>query len=539
MKRKSVRKKTIVRKKSTHSRLLFYVLSFLILLSAGFLINTSLAKTQQRVLGAASPDEIIVKYRETTPETEKENVRKAHKTSVRHKIKNIRAEVLVIHEGTVDENIKQLNKNPHVEYAEPNYKAEAFGITNDTSLSQQWGLFKINAANQTATSAWDVTTGDAIIKVAVLDTGIEESHPDLLGKVIGNTNFTTSPTAYDQNGHGTHVAGITAAATNNQSGVAGTGYNTALLNGKVLGDDGSGYYSWIANGIVWAADQGAQVINLSLGGSSSSLALQDAINYAWSKGVVIVAAAGNSNSSSPNYPAYYTNAIAVAATDSNDKKASFSNYGSWVDVAAPGTSIYSTYKGNSYATLSGTSMASPFTAGAAALIWAKGICTTNNCVREHLEQTADQIAGTGSLWSRGRINAYSAVTGVTSAPTATPLPTVTTAPTPTSASSQVMTVPAIDMWYTTLAGGNRRIYTTVTVVDDVTKKPLASATVNATIAAPSGTIYTFSGRTNTRGKYSFNVRSSEKGTYTTTVTNVQRTSYIYIPTLTSKTLIVQ
>src|SRR6185436_9977063 len=126
-----------------------------------------------------------------------------------------------------------------------------------------------------------ITNGNANVKVAVLDTRIESTHNDLAGKVVASSNFTTSSTVSDLDGHGTHVAGIIAASTNNAIGVAGTGYNTTLLNGKVLGDNGSGYYSWIANGIVWATDQGAKVISMSLGGSSSSQALADAINYAW------------------------------------------------------------------------------------------------------------------------------------------------------------------------------------------------------------------------------------------------------------------
>lgn len=215
------------------------------------------------------------------------------------------------------------------------------------------------------------------------------------------------------------MAGSAAALTNNGIGVAGTCPNCVLYNVKVLADNGSGAWSWIANGITWATDNGAKVINMSLGGSSGSSTVESAVNYAWGKGVVLVADAGNSGTSSPFYPAYYTNVIAVAATDQNDNKASFSNYGTWVDIAAPGVSILSTApdhpnkiwgKAVKYGTLSGTSMASPHVAGAAGLVWSTGICfTDNSCVRNRIETNADQITGTGTYWVNGRLNAYRAV----------------------------------------------------------------------------------------------------------------------------------
>jgi len=425
MERKGVRGKNLV---------VFIRFCLFSVLVTGFLaVNATTVNSQQAVQDASSTDELIIRYKTLTPENEKEKMRKNLRTSLKHRIQRLNVEVLKIQEGTIEEKIRQYKKNPNVAYAEPNYKAYALGVTNDALLSKQWGLFKISAVN-TQISAWDITTGSPSIKLAVLDTGIEISHDDLFGKVILSSNFTDSPTVTDVFGHGTHVAGIAAAATNNSIGIAGAGYNTSILNGKVLGDDGSGYYSWVVNGIVWAADQGAQVINLSLGGASSSNVLQDAVNYAWSKGSVVVAAAGNTGNTRPQYPGYYQNVIAVAATDSNDKKASFSTYGNWVDVAAPGVNIYSTYKGNSYNSLSGTSMSTPFASGVSALIWARGICETNTCVREQLEKTTDKISGTGKYWTWGRINAYKAVSGAGpfSTPIPTPTPTINIIPTPSN-----------------------------------------------------------------------------------------------------------
>ncbi|MEW6675942.1 MAG: S8 family serine peptidase [Nitrospirota bacterium] len=240
-----------------------------------------------------------------------------------------------------------------------------------------------------------------------------------------NKNFTTSRTVDDLYGHGTHVAGIAGALTNNGIGVAGLGFLASLMNGKVLGDTGLGYYSWVASGIIWATNgpdgiagtpDDAKVINMSLGGTSYSLALEDAVNYAWGKGVVMTAAAGNSDTDLPFYPAYYINVIAVAATDENDNRAGFSNFGGWVDVSAPGVNIYSTMPNHrnrlrilNYGYLSGTSMSSPHVAGLAALVWKTQYGTDNSSVvRGRIEATVDTII-TDEYIGKGRINAARAV----------------------------------------------------------------------------------------------------------------------------------
>ena len=324
-----------------------------------------------------------------------------------------------------------LRKNLFVEYAEADFRAEAQDIPNDPQFSNQWGLTKINAPG-----GWDVTHGGSV-DIAILDTGINSAHPDLSAKIIVSVNCTAASTCpaqttTDPDGHGTHVAGIASAVTNNSIGIAGVSWDARLMSVKVLDDSGGGFYSWISNGIVWAADNGAEVINLSLGGSFSSSTLESAVNYAWGKGVVVVAAAGNSGRNRPLYPAYYTNAIAVGATDASDKKASFSNYGTWVDVAAPGVSILSTY-GNGYSTLSGTSMATPFVSGLAGLLFGQNPGWSGSQVRGKIESTADSITGTGTLFKWGRINVCSAVgcVGVPPTLTPTPTPTPTTSPTPT------------------------------------------------------------------------------------------------------------
>jgi len=208
---------------------------------------------------------------------------------------------------------------------------------------------------------------DAEVLVAILDTGIDEKHEDLAGKVVASINFSGSQTASDVNGHGTHVAGIIAAITDNSIGVAGIAPNARLLNVKVVDDNGVVWSSTVARGIIWAVDNGAKVINMSLVIPTSSPALEQAIDYAWSKGVVLVAGAGNNIKSVPVYPAYYPEVIAVAATDVGGNLWSKSNYGDWVDVYAPGVDIYSTLPGNSYGYQSGTSMAAAYVAAVAAL----------------------------------------------------------------------------------------------------------------------------------------------------------------------------
>jgi thermitase len=323
--------------------------------------------------------------------------------------------------------------NPNVQYAEPNYIANIVSDPNDPYYAGgfQWDLLKVQAP-----AAWDVTTGSATVSVAVLDTGVDLLHPDLQGKVVASANFSGTATVTDVNGHGTHVAGTIGAATNNNQGIAGLGYNTTLMNVKVMGDNGSGSFFAVAHGLVWAVDNGAKVINMSLGAQFQNATLEDAIDYAWSKGVVIVAAAGNESSSTPFYPAAYENVIAVASTDMFDRLAPSSDFGAWVDVAAPGGNIYSTLPNNRYASLSGTSVASPHVAGLAALVFtrvtdanANGVL--NDEVRSCIEQNADNI-GIDEIGS-GRINAFRSVncSSAPPAPTATPLPTATQPPTPT------------------------------------------------------------------------------------------------------------
>ncbi|RAS72747.1 S8 family peptidase [Priestia endophytica] len=295
------------------------------------------------------------------------------------------------------------NALDEVEYVEPNYTVEAFLTPNDAFYAYQYGPQKIGAP-----SAWDVTTSNSNVRIAIVDTGVQANHPDLVNKLLPGYNFVNgNSNVTDVNGHGTHVAGIAAASINNNLGIAGIAPAARILPVKALADNGSGISTNIANGIVYAANQGAQVINLSLGTTQDSLTIRNAIDYAVNRGFVVVAAAGNNGANLLTYPAVYQNVLSVASTDENDQRSSFSNYGTWVDVAAPGSNILSTYPNSYYSYLSGTSMACPHVAGLAALLAAQG--RSNVQIRSIIQNTSDPIPGTGTFWVYGRINANRAV----------------------------------------------------------------------------------------------------------------------------------
>lgn len=389
-----------------------------------------------------STDQLIIKYKKSTSISQKQIVNNLFFLEKKGKVGKDDTEVVKIKSGRAKDMVQKISRDSRIDFVEPDYKASIMETANDPALVQnlQWGFNKIQVSG-TGNSAWNYAKSSPFVAVAIFDTGIDQNHQDLTGKIIKNYNCTTTSSYDDFYGHGTHVAGIVGAVTNNGIGVGGVGYNVSLINAKVLDDRGSGYYSWIANCLYWAADNGAKVINLSLGGSSSSTTLADAVSYAISKGVVVIAAAGNNGNKTPIYPANYPNVISVAATDANDNKASFSNYGTWVDVAAPGVSIYSTMPNHrnsigilNYGSLSGTSMATPYVSGLAGLLMA--INGDSQTVKKMIEDGADHIAGTGTYWLFGRINALNSVNltvagAVPMTPTAVPLPTATNIPTPT------------------------------------------------------------------------------------------------------------
>lgn len=288
---------------------------------------------------------------------------------------------------------------------------------SDPYFSYQYGMVNIRADD-----AWLLCEqGSPNVTVAIIDTGMSLTHPDLQANLVAGYDFVQNDTTpEDGNGHGSNVGGIVGAPLNG-IGVVGVAPQTHLLPVRVLDNSGSGSLSGVANGIRWAADR-AQILNLSLGGTSDSSTLRDAVNYAVGKGRLVVVSAGNCGDSyyyyngcsyinQPGYPASYDNVFTVAAVNSSDAHASFSNHGSYVDISAPGVQIYSTYKSGTYEYESGTSQASPHVAGLAALIWAKYPSYTAAQVRSAIQNNADDLgsAGWDEYYGYGRINAYKAL----------------------------------------------------------------------------------------------------------------------------------
>jgi subtilisin family serine protease len=349
--------------------------------------------------------------------------------------------------------VAELKNSAEIEAVEPNYVYQITTVPNDNymntsgswgqSYQDLWGLYKISAP-----TAWDIETGSNQVVVAVVDTGLDMTHPDIANNIwinkdeiagnhidddsnsyaddVNGWNFVgCSADVKDGHGHGTHVSGIIAAAGNNGIGISGVTWNIKIMPLKALNDDGYGVTGDLARAIRYAADKGARVINMSWGGRSTSQLVIDALDYAYGKGCVLVVAAGNSNMDALDFfPANYVKAITVAATGPDDTKASFSNYGDLVDVAAPGVDILSLrasgtdmYKDNNhtvgsyYYRASGTSMATPYVSGLAALILSMNSGLSNDEVTMILTSSTDDLGtpGKDSVFGYGRINAYKAI----------------------------------------------------------------------------------------------------------------------------------
>lgn len=358
---------------------------------------------------------------------------------------------------SVEEAVKEYQTDANVLYAEPNYEYRAFLESDDPFFKngQMWGLEKIEAK-----SAWDQTTGSASVIAAVIDTGIDYNHEDFNKEnIIKGPNYAYGGSdPRDDMGHGTHVSGTIGAATNNSKGVAGINWQVKILAIKVLASNGAGSLDAVARGVVYAADNGAKVINMSLGGYENSRTMAEAVSYALGKNVTVVAAAGNNGTSQIGYPAGYPGVISVAASDSQDKRASFSSYGSWVKIAAPGVGIYSTFPGSQYRSMSGTSMASPHVAGAAALLLARNPNLTPDQVLHALTDANcfSPIAETTISGKRLNLDkALRCVTGATPLPTKTPSPTVTPGG-PTLTLAPTARAGDISIWNENESGGKLR-----------------------------------------------------------------------------------
>jgi thermitase len=330
-----------------------------------------------------------------------------HGAKLKEKLGDTQWSVVNVPNGKAEAMLEKLKGDADVEAVELDEVLTMQIDPNDPGWWSQWGPYQTYAD-----WAWDITKGTASRTIAIVDTGVDLNHADLAGKFVPGYDFVNNDAvAQDDQGHGTHCAGIAAAIGNNGRDIAGMDWNAKIMPIKVLNSAGSGYTSNIINGVRWAADRGAHVISMSLGGGGYSQAFQDVINYAYGKGAIIVAAAGNSNTSAVSYPAGYSNVVSVASTAENGTRSSFSNYGSWVDVAAPGSNILSLRNGGGTTTMSGTSMATPLVAGLASLAWSKNTGYSNTTVINRIFNTTDKISGTGTYWVHGQVNAYKAVNG--------------------------------------------------------------------------------------------------------------------------------
>lgn len=308
--------------------------------------------------------EIIVRFREEPSESQWQKWQTEMQLDVHpHKLSQT---YLIQSNQLSTKQLATFFKKQNTLYVEPHwiYVTQAVTPNDEYFLPYQWNLTAIQAPQ-----AWDISKGTSKIKIAVIDTGVDLTHPDLQKKLLPGVNvLDSSKSVNDDNGHGTHVTGIIAATINNKRGIAGLTWNSKIMPIKALDGSGAGTSFSVADGIIEATDRGAHVINLSLGNYASSQFLRDSVRYANQHNVLVVAASGNDHSNQPSYPAAYPEVIAVAASTVKNQIAPFSNFGSYVDITAPGDNIASTYSGNQYASLSGTSMATPHVTALCALV---------------------------------------------------------------------------------------------------------------------------------------------------------------------------
>lgn len=363
----------------------------------------------EQALGAQSPKawregKILVQPRPGLSDSALGAILQKHGGQALGRLRNLDVHVVSVPVNAEQAVAKALAQNPHIKFVELDAALPPSATPNDPQYGNAWHLSAIQAS-----WAWDTSKGDGVT-IAILDTGVDGTHPDLAGKMLTGWNPINNNTdTVDVYGHGTAVAGTAAAITNNGTGVAGIAWNAKILPVRITNSsDGYAYFSDIANGLTWAADHGAKVANISYDATPSS-SIASAAAYMRQKGGLVVVAAGNS-ATNPGYSdSPYM--ISVSATDSSDAKASYSNYGNYIDVAAPGSDILTTSRGGIYQYWSGTSFASPATAGVVALIMAANPNLAPSQVETVLEQSADNVGGNDwdVYYGHGRINAYAAV----------------------------------------------------------------------------------------------------------------------------------
>ena len=355
------------------------------------LLAAPLAVSAQSVNSPHVAGELLVRAKAQLSDAQLEETYKGHGAQKLKKLSHVNVHHVRVPEKALEKVEAALRNNPNIEFVERNLIGQAAFVPNDPGYPAQWHLPRISAPG-----GWDITTGSPSVPIAIVDSGVDPFHPDLSGNLVPGYNFVAGNTdTRDIYGHGTAVAGVAAAIGNSGVGVAGVSWRNSILPLVVLDSNGYGTIANVASAITYAADNGAKVINLSLAFNGTSSTLQSAVNYAWSRGAVIVAAAANYSTSTPYYPAALSNVVAVSASDQNDNRASFSNYGNWIDVSAPGVSLYTTANGGGYLYGSGTSVAAPVVAGLAGLVFAMNPSLSNTQVVNLITSNADDRGSAG------------------------------------------------------------------------------------------------------------------------------------------------
>ena len=350
------------------------------------------------------PDRVLLKFKAEVSESEAQTLISAAGAAQSSAISRIGVRILKVPPATLPKMLDALSHNPNVEFAQPDAIVAPDFTPNDPYFTSQWHLAQIAAP-----AAWDTTVGSPSVIVAILDTGVDGTHPDLAPNLVPGWNtYDNNSNSADVYGHGTEVAGTVAASGNNGIGVASVAFGCKLMPVRISDTSGLGYSSTVASGLTWAADHGARVANISYEFTGDSV-VDSAAQYFNSKGGVVTVSAGNYSTVLTN--ADDPNVLTVSATDSNDAIAPWSNTGTPIDLAAPGVSIYTTTMGGGYSPASGTSFSAPVTAGVAALVISANPSLTSAQVQQVLKQSADDLGAPGwdPVYGWGRVNAQKAV----------------------------------------------------------------------------------------------------------------------------------
>lgn len=352
------------------------------------------------------PGKLLVKFKDYVPSYTQQDIIHSQHAEVVDNISQIGVMVLNVPENSLNGIQQALSKNANVEFVEPDSLIEPQTIPNDVDFSNEWHLTKIGAPN-----AWNITIGISNVVIAVLDTGFDSTHPDLSGKFVGGYNAydNSNDWSYGSCPHGTVVAGIAAASTNNIIGVSGIGWQNQILPIKVTDANCNTSSSVLAKAITYAADHGARVANVSFGIYAGDRTITTAAKYMYNHGGWVVAAGGNTGVQAKGADNKYI--ISVSSTDYDDSIAPFSSYGNYIDFSAPGVALYTTYPGGTYTYSSGTSVSSPVVSGLIGLMFSKNPAATPQQVYNALVKSAVDLGPSGydNHYGWGRIDAYGAL----------------------------------------------------------------------------------------------------------------------------------